>query len=291
MEGGFGLPYQVSGADGAPIKVGSASAPCVADWDSDGDLDLLVGEISGAMYYVENTGSTRAPKYATPEKMKAAGVDLAVSGDSGPVVADWDSDGDLDLLVGDGNGAVYLFKNTPADGEPVLGPRIELVNGRTYKKDPETGKFGLEPGSGLHPEEMGSRAKLAVCDWNADGSLDLLVGDFSSERGPDPDLSKEQVALKERLEEEQDELSDRMQPLWKEIRDQALSEIGEQREGESSSEYNDRLWEVEEKIQAAHEDYSEVMDRSQELYDELRPMLPEHFYHGYVWVYLRKPRS
>ena len=108
-----------------------------------------------------------------------------------------------------------LYRNISTDSDPSLGPRIELVNGRTYKEDPETGKFGLEPGSGLHPDEMGSRAKLSVCDWNADGALDLLLGDFSSEMGPDPELTEEQAATKERLEAEQDELSDRMQSLWK----------------------------------------------------------------------------
>ena len=36
-------------------------------------------EISGALYYVENPGSAREPKYGAPEKMKAAGVDLEVT--------------------------------------------------------------------------------------------------------------------------------------------------------------------------------------------------------------------
>ena len=291
MEGGFGLPYKVAGVDGEPVIVGRASAPCVADWDSDGDLDLIVGEISGAMYYVENTGSARAPKYATPVKMKAAGVDLSVRGDSGPVVADWDADGDLDLIVGDGNGAVYLFQNTPADGEPVLGPRIELVNGRTYKENPETGEFGLEPGSGLHPDEMGSRAKLSVCDWNADGALDLLLGDFSSEMGPEPELTEEQAATKERLEAEQDELSDKMNAHWKRVRDAAAKAIGEKRTDEPDEDYYGRLSENQEELRDSDEEYSGVMKRFQEVYSDLAPLRPESIYHGYVWVYLRKPRS
>jgi hypothetical protein len=291
VDGSFGLPDTIAGADGEPINVGSASAPCVSDWDSDGDLDLLVGEITGSMYYIENIGSARAPEYATPEKMKAAGKELMVGGDAGPVVTDWDADGDLDLIVGDGKGAVYLFKNTPADGEPVLGSRVELVNGRSYKEDPETGEFGLEPGSGLHPDEMGSRAKLAVCDWNADGAKDLLVGDFSSELGPEPELTEEQMAKKARLLAEQDEISDEMSANWKRVRDAALEAIGEQRADEARDDYNERLWEKEEELRDSDEDYTRVTQRSQTLYSELAPLRAKSVYHGYVWVYLRKPRS
>jgi hypothetical protein len=303
VEGGFGLPYKIEGADGEPINVGNASAPCVVDWDSDGDLDLIVGEISGTVSFVENTGSDRVPKYAEPMQIKSEGMFISVAGgDAGPVVTDWDSDGDLDLLVGTGDGGVDLYQNRRqilrgdmegkiSYGEPLLGPRVELVNGRSYKKNEETGEYGLEPAGGLHPDEMGSRAKLSVCDWNADGALDLLVGDFSSEMGPEPVLTEEQVATKERLEAERSEYSEKMNLQWKKIRDAAAEAIGEKRADESQEDYHDRLFEKQEELQDADVDYKEVNQRFQEIYSDLAPLRPASIYHGYVWVYLRKPRS
>ena len=39
------------------IDVGFESAPALADLDDDGDLDLVVGELNGLLYYYENVGS------------------------------------------------------------------------------------------------------------------------------------------------------------------------------------------------------------------------------------------
>ncbi|MEO1280093.1 MAG: VCBS repeat-containing protein, partial [Planctomycetota bacterium] len=56
---------QQTGADNPfnGIDVGSFSAPTLADIDGDGDLDAVVGERYGSLYYFENTGSTNNPVY------------------------------------------------------------------------------------------------------------------------------------------------------------------------------------------------------------------------------------
>lgn len=160
--------YQLPGilaVGGKPLNVGKASAVAVADWNGDGTLDLVVGNIEGQVHLIPNTG--RKPQWGKPKRLEADGKPIvAVSGDAGPCVADWDGDGLPDLILGAGSGAVQWFRNTGTRIAPKLAKPVDLVRA----PDKET--------TGKAPAGPATRAKPAVVDWNGDGRLDLLVGDF-----------------------------------------------------------------------------------------------------------------
>lgn len=139
-----------------------ASSVAAADWDGDGLVDLVVGNIAGEILLLRNVGSKTEPKFADPEPLLADGKPIRLSGDAGPCVADWDGDGVPDLLAGDGAGKLWFWKNVGTRKEPRLAAARPI-----------------EPGG--KPASLGTRLKLAVADWNGDGLLDLLVGSFETE--------------------------------------------------------------------------------------------------------------
>lgn len=65
-------------------------SPVAADWDGDGDLDMLVGlymvgksdETAGEVHFLENIGSDSAPQYENRGAIKSSGSTLTVGGSS-----------------------------------------------------------------------------------------------------------------------------------------------------------------------------------------------------------------
>ena len=172
--GAFADGIVLNDKKGLPLNMGRATTVAIADWDGDGDLDMVVGNMDGAVYSVINEGTTTKPLFGTPKPIQAAGKALTVSDLAGPCIADWDNDGLIDLLVGDGKGAVGFYKNVGTKTEPKLSARVELISQSSASNIPSK----LD-----NPERSGMRVKISTCDWNQDGLLDLLVGDFSSDRG------------------------------------------------------------------------------------------------------------
>ena len=59
-------------ADGKPIDVFGRPSPSFADFDGDGDLDLLCGEFLDGFTYFENEGSRAQPHYTTGRRLTFA---------------------------------------------------------------------------------------------------------------------------------------------------------------------------------------------------------------------------
>ncbi|KAK7233307.1 hypothetical protein SO694_00109010 [Aureococcus anophagefferens] len=145
------------------IDVGLHSAPAFADVDGDGDLDLVVGEEEGALYYYENVGSAASPTYAARTGTASPFDGIKVGGNYGrsaPALADVDGDGDLDLVVGEGFGALYYYETVGS----AASPSYAAVTGTASPFD------GIDVGNR-------ERSTPALADLDGDGDLDLVVGD------------------------------------------------------------------------------------------------------------------
>jgi hypothetical protein len=94
---------------------GRNATPTLGDIDGDGDLDLFVGESSGALNYFENTGTPSEPHF-TLVSDEFGGFDVGRR--SVPVLHDYDGDGDLDLLVGSESEGIRVFLNAGTPSAP-----------------------------------------------------------------------------------------------------------------------------------------------------------------------------
>lgn len=152
-------------AGGEPIDVYGAPNPCIADFDGDGDLDLICGEFVDGLTWFENTGTRRAPHFAAGRQLSNRKGDIRLHLQMiVPVVSDFDGDGRADLIVGDEDGRVAWVRNT---GKVRKGmPQFEQP--AYFRQQADLVKFG-------------ALSTPCAFDWDGDGKQDIVAGNSAGE--------------------------------------------------------------------------------------------------------------
>lgn len=152
----------------------------LADYDGDGNADLIVGHgsnddygwansydsrgiwtngpIHGWVYMLLNLGSDRFPRWDKPVNVKADTAPVDVYGMPSPNFSDFDGDGDLDLICGEFLDKLTWFENTGTRVNPIY------ANGRYLTSKGKIIRMDLE------------MMVVTSVDWDQDGDTDLVIG-------------------------------------------------------------------------------------------------------------------
>lgn len=142
------------------------------DYDRDGRADM----VAGYRVYLRNESGN---PYTFGDPISILPDDQTIRHDSGrgddwfwPRVADFDQDGDFDILFGDWHGYVWLHENR--DGEYDLkGVKLKHGDGRPLQVGPLAGAAEATDFTKL----QGARTVFVVGDFDGDGVNDLVLGD------------------------------------------------------------------------------------------------------------------
>ena len=260
------------------------------DWDHDGDLDLLLGTYAGEFRVRLNEGTRAQPEYTTDNLVVACADQPAKlpKGHATPVVVDWDGDGLWDILSGCEDGGVYWLRNVGRPGEPKFASITNLVPPHEGIGEDEW----LWPGQAPRP---GIRSQIYATDFNLDGKIDLLLGDFCTNLTVRADLSDAERAAMEALRTEREEAAAGVRHFMDELR----ASFEAQYPGEAAtSDEASQAWSKAYREMTESQPYLDARSR----YDALREKLNAYFVkpetpgtfnpyavcHGYVWLFVRK---
>lgn len=171
--------FRNTGAPGAPafstaerywLAYGSGReqlVPALGDLDGDGDLDLVVGDRIGNvhLYLNEPLNSTdKKERYLMTYKYPLSfdGNLIPLGPLVRPELADWDGDGDLDLLLGANDGRVYVAINTGSRSQPAFA-----------RPEPLTATDVLKPFRSLEGVRIEFMEYLVTPRWNSGAFLSL----------------------------------------------------------------------------------------------------------------------
>ena len=149
------------------IDWGSQIYPCFCDPNGDGKIDLLLGgsgivdfegNLRSRIILYENQGSATEPVFVLTDTDFLA---LSTTGEAflAPATGDLDGDGDMDVLIGMGNGQMQFYENLAGPGNP------------WHLADPDRAFMNID---------VGFNALPAIYDIDGDGLGDIITGNALS---------------------------------------------------------------------------------------------------------------
>lgn len=192
--------------------------PAFGDLDNDGDLDIVVGEEFGQLFYAENVAGPNNPFEFSTWQYGYMGIDVGIA--SKPQIVDLNRDNRPDLVIGEQNGNINFIQNIGSPTEPFFEPDEEVLPNTFFLGEVDTRILGFTTGHSTpffmdFPEgfrlftgtetgrievydnvddnlygafdlmtetfgelDEGTKTSVAIADLDNDGLLEMMVGNF-----------------------------------------------------------------------------------------------------------------
>jgi hypothetical protein len=264
----------------------------LVDWYDRGVLDILVGTFDGNMFLRRNEGTRTKPAYATENEWVMVGKKrLRVPGGehANPVIADWDGDGRWDIITGSADGGVYWYRNIGKRGQPVFAPPVALIpkhDGMGYDEMLDAGQ----------PPRPGIRSQITVVDYDGDGKLDILLGDFCTYLHVKKDLTPERRKEFQAIRDKQDKVAQQLRDTVQALRASFAKLMKNVPKSDWYTPENSARWQKMYQEMRASPAYKQHMAEYEQLQKDIEqfvdagPRVPggPAVAHGYVWLFRRK---
>ena len=264
----------------------------LVDWSNTGKLDILVGTFDGMMFLRRNEGTrTKAIYSDVNEWVMVGNKRLRVPGGehANPVIVDWDGDGLWDIISGSADGGVYWYRNVGTKKEPRFAAPVALIPKHEGFGYSELLDVGEEPGPGI-------RSQIAVVDYDGDGKLDLLVGDFCTYLHVKADLTADQRKKFDAMRTQSGKLVKELRESMEQLREKFKSAMRDLPKSDWNTPENTAKWQKmyqgmrdSPAYKKTYEEY-ERLDKEMKTFVDKResqrdsPDVP----HGYVWLFRQK---
>ena len=115
---------QMKLADGTIINAGSVDKPLLTDFNGDGYLDMLLGNKAGTIVlYTQSAANSAVFRSLGTLTTDGSSPISSPNGYAAPAITDINGNGLLDLYVGNADGTLLRYEQTPSATAPTLAPQ------------------------------------------------------------------------------------------------------------------------------------------------------------------------